>query len=168
MKGQERCLVRKHARREGETSGNTQKKDRLTACRTLLGAQGETRTRTDYSTRPSNVRGYQLRHLSLPILDFRFQIWDCRNLAILLTDKKCKELLIRVGRCLAICGRSGVRICRRYGISVRWSHTRICRSSRFNRRLAHALQDRNISLQGRHRDHQGREHESAACDDRHS
>jgi len=28
------------------------------------GAQGETRTRTDYSTRPSNVRGYQLRHLS--------------------------------------------------------------------------------------------------------
>lgn len=29
------------------------------------GAQGETRTRTDCSTRPSNVRGYQLRHLSL-------------------------------------------------------------------------------------------------------
>ena len=28
------------------------------------GAQGGTRTPTDYSTRPSNVRGYQLRHLS--------------------------------------------------------------------------------------------------------
>jgi hypothetical protein len=27
-------------------------------------AQGGTRTRTDLSTRPSNVRGYQLRHLS--------------------------------------------------------------------------------------------------------
>ena len=27
------------------------------------GAEGGTRTRTDYSTRPSNVRGYQLRHL---------------------------------------------------------------------------------------------------------
>lgn len=29
------------------------------------GAEGGTRTRTDFSTRPSNVRGYQLRHLSL-------------------------------------------------------------------------------------------------------
>ncbi len=28
------------------------------------GAQGGTRTPTDYSTRPSSVRGYQLRHLS--------------------------------------------------------------------------------------------------------
>ena len=28
------------------------------------GAEGGTRTRTDCSTRPSNVRGYQLRHLS--------------------------------------------------------------------------------------------------------
>ncbi len=31
---------------------------------TNYGAQGGTRTPTDYSTRPSNVRGYQLRHLS--------------------------------------------------------------------------------------------------------
>gem|GEM_PF-4028684 len=29
-----------------------------------FGAEGGTRTRTDCSTRPSNVRGYQLRHLS--------------------------------------------------------------------------------------------------------
>lgn len=29
------------------------------------GAEGGTRTRTDLSTRPSNVRGYQLRHLGL-------------------------------------------------------------------------------------------------------
>ena len=29
------------------------------------GAEGGTRTRTDCSTRPSNVRGYQLRHLGL-------------------------------------------------------------------------------------------------------
>lgn len=35
----------------------------LLSCR-RNGAQGGTRTRTDYSTRPSNVRGYQLRHLS--------------------------------------------------------------------------------------------------------
>ncbi len=27
------------------------------------GAEDETRTRTVYTTRPSNVRGYQLRHL---------------------------------------------------------------------------------------------------------
>ncbi len=37
------------------------------------GAEGGTRTRTDYSTRPSNVRGYQLRHLGL--LDFGFRLW---------------------------------------------------------------------------------------------
>jgi len=29
------------------------------------GAEDETRTRTVYTTRPSNVRGYQLRHLGL-------------------------------------------------------------------------------------------------------
>ena len=38
------------------------------------GAEGGTRTRTDYSTRPSNVRGYQLRHLGNLTLDFRFGI----------------------------------------------------------------------------------------------
>ena len=32
-------------------------------CLTMGGAEGGTRTRTDCSTRPSNVRGYQLRHL---------------------------------------------------------------------------------------------------------
>ena len=44
------------------------------------GAEDETRTRTDYSTRPSNVRGYQLRHLGLEIeakvsasLNFQFK-----------------------------------------------------------------------------------------------
>src|SRR5207248_4620436 len=31
--------------------------------RKLFGAQGRTRTGTDYSTRPSNVRVYQFRHL---------------------------------------------------------------------------------------------------------
>ena len=31
----------------------------------MNGAEDETRTRTVYTTRPSNVRGYQLRHLGL-------------------------------------------------------------------------------------------------------
>ncbi len=37
--------------------------------RKSCGAEGGTRTRTDYSTRPSNVRGYQLRHLGKIIVD---------------------------------------------------------------------------------------------------
>jgi hypothetical protein len=41
-----------------------QKKTGRSTCPFLSsGAEGGTRTRTDCSTRPSNVRGYQLRHL---------------------------------------------------------------------------------------------------------
>lgn len=36
------------------------------------GAESGTRTRTDYSTRPSNVRGYQLRHLSKSLKNHYF------------------------------------------------------------------------------------------------
>ena len=35
----------------------------------IFGAEGGTRTRTDCSTRPSNVRGYQLRHLGRRVID---------------------------------------------------------------------------------------------------
>ena len=45
--------------------GEHHKKARLAASfrSSILGAQGRTRTGTDFSTRPSNVRVYQFRHL---------------------------------------------------------------------------------------------------------
>jgi hypothetical protein len=45
----------------GQQSSNNKKARRFGEL--LVGAQGRTRTGTDFSTRPSNVRVYQFRHL---------------------------------------------------------------------------------------------------------
>src|SRR3954469_17825181 len=72
MKGPERCLYLRHLSRlfvELRRKTDQRNKIKKPAAPGLLsdssGAEGGTRTRTDCSTRPSNVRGYQLRHLGL-------------------------------------------------------------------------------------------------------
>ncbi len=120
------------------------------------GAQGGTRTRTDRSTRPSNVRGYQLRHLS----------------------KLFKKLLIR--RCRSVC--RGCRSIRRRSVGSRCRGVSVgcrcrCRSVRvcFDRRVSGvcrrcvgvARQDRDIAGQCGHRQEQGRDHEQDRRGDRH-
>ena len=132
------------------------------------GAQGGTRTRTDRSTRPSNVRGYQLRHLS----------------------KLFKKLLIRRSRSVSRGGRSvsrgGRSICRRSvscgsvrrrcgGVSVgcrcRCRSVRVCFDRRVSgvcrRCVGVARQDRDIAGQCGHRQEQGRDHEQDRRGDRH-
>ena len=84
------------------------KRQALITCLSKIGAEGGTRTRTDFSTRPSNVRGYQLRHLSL------FSIAG-------------KKLLIRVS--CSLCRISRVRCARvgnRFAHRPRSSNLLIC------------------------------------------
>lgn len=62
------------------------KRDKRFACLFFqIGAEGGTRTRTDCSTRPSNVRGYQLRHLSKLVKNYRTTS-SCRLSSALLSS----------------------------------------------------------------------------------